>query len=181
MGLKDGSIHLLSIKNGYRHVAVCRGHTSQIKNIDFSLDGKVLKSSDGARELLFWDVTTGQQLTNSNYYREAPWNTFSCIYGWGLQGIFNRYDGDKAIAPDSEINCVARSPDGLILACAGSQTVVKIFQYPVISDAIPSGLFGGHTSPVLDVAFCGPDEFLTLISAGGNDSCIFVWDVVYDS
>ena len=143
-----------------------------------------MKSSDGSRELLFCDVNTGQQLTNSNYYREQQWDTFSCIYGWGLQGIFNRYDGEKLIQPDSEINCVGRSPDGLVIACAGSHTVqsaIKLFQYPAIGDAIPSGQCGGHTSPVLDIAFTGPDDYLTLISAGGNDSSVFLWDVVYDS
>lgn len=184
VGLKDGTIHLLSTRNGYRHLAICRGHTSQIKNIDFSLDGKIIKSSDGSRELLFWDVNTGQQLTNSNYYREQQWSSFSCIYGWGLQGVFNRFDGEKLIQPDSEINCVGRSPDGLIVASAGSHTVqsaIKLFQYPAISDAIPSGQAGGHTSPVLDIAFTGPDDYLTLISAGGNDSCIFLWEVVYES
>jgi WD40 repeat protein len=183
VGLKDGTIHLLNIQNHYRHIAICRGHTSHIKNIDFSSDGKIIKSSDTARELLYWDVGSGQQITNSNLYKEIGWNTFSCIYGWPLQGIFNRFDGEKLIQPDSEINCVSRSPDGLIVACAGSHTVksaIKMFQYPAFSDAIPC-LFGGHTSPVLDLAFSGPDDSLTLVSAGGNDSCIFLWNVGYES
>jgi WD40 repeat protein len=181
IGSKDGSIHVLSITNNYRHVAVCRGTTSQIKNLDFSIDGKVIKSTDGSRELLFWDVHSGQQITNSTIYRELQWNSFSCIYGWSLQGIFNRHDGEKLIQPDSEINCISRSPDGLILACGGSHTVksaIKLFQYPTVPDSVPE-LYGGHTSPVLDVAFCGSDDNLHLISAGGNDSSVFLWDISY--
>jgi WD40 repeat protein len=181
VGSKDGSIHILSTTNNYRHVAVCRGTTSQIKNLDFSIDGKVIKSTDGSRELLFWDVHSGQQITNSTIYRELQWNSFSCIYGWSLQGIFNRHDGEKLIQPDSEINCISRSPDGLILACGGSHTVksaIKLFQYPTVPDSVPE-LYGGHTSPVLDVAFCGSDDNLHLISAGGNDSSVFLWDISY--
>jgi WD40 repeat protein len=182
VGSKDGFIHILSLLNGFKHVAVCRGHTSFIKNIDFSQDGRVIKSTDASRELLFWDVATGQRITNSAHYRELQWHTFTCIYGWSLQGIFNRFEGDRSAQPDSEINCLNRSPDGQLIACGGSHIIksaIKLFQYPAISDAIPS-LFGGHTSPVLDMVFTGRNDNITLISAGGNDSCVFLWDVISD-
>ncbi len=171
---------------GLRHIGVCKGHTSYIKNIDFSGDGRLLKTADAAKELLFWDVETAQRLTNAASYREAQWQSNSCIYGWGLQGIFNRWDPEKAVPPDSEINCVCRSMDGNLVAASGSHTVrsaIKLFTYPCLPDSVPF-IYGGHTSPVLDLQFVRSNHSfkgMNLVSAGGNDSCIFLWDVVTDS
>lgn len=184
VGCKDNFIHLLtSSGNGYRHMAVCKGHTSYIKNIDFAIDGRIIKTVDASKELLYWDVETGQRVTNNALYRDLEWYTHSCIYGWGMQGIFNRWDGEKILPPDSEINAVCRSIDGNLVACSGSHTVrsaIKLFTYPCLSDGVPSQ-HGGHTSPVLDLAFIRCPSSLknmNLVSAGGNDSCIFLWDVV---
>lgn len=108
------------------------------------------------------------------------WASFSCIYGWPLQGVFNRYEEDRLVSPDSEINCVARSFDGQCIAAAGTHTVaasIKLFAYPCLNDSIPF-FFGGHTSPVTDLAFVRSGSRVLVASAGGNDSCIFLWEVV---
>jgi WD40 repeat protein len=36
-------------------------------------------------------------------------------------------------------------------------------------------VYGGHTSPVLDVTFLPDDN--KVVSVGGNDATIFEWDV----
>jgi WD40 repeat protein len=184
VGGKDSFVHLLAIQsNGYRQIGLLKGHTSSIKNIDFSTDGRLLKTTDSSKELLFWDVDSLQRLTNATLYREASWQTNSCIYGWGLQGIFNRYDTDKVLPIDTEINCVCRSLDGNVVIASGSHTVrsaIKLFPYPCMADSVPV-CFGGHTSPVLDLQFVKSSHSykgMNLVSAGGNDSCLFLWDVV---
>lgn len=191
IGCKDNNIHLLSIAKGYRKVAICRGHTSSIKQLDFSNDGKIIKSNDiSSKELLFWDVETGQRIVNHLLYRDIAWSTFSCIYGWSLQGIFNRYHlgQEKFLPVENDVNCITKCP---IVMNNGSQQIVavsssltghssiKLFPYPVLPDAIPK-YYGGHTSPVADMAFVPMynGTQLYLITAGGNDSCIFIWDVL---
>jgi hypothetical protein len=81
-------------------------------------------------------------------------------------------------ATDGEINCADRSADARWLVSGGSHTVhnaIKLFNYPCLSDAVPS-LHGGHTSPVVDVKIVqGSDGTLEVASAGGNDSCVFQW------
>ena len=78
---------------------------------------------------------------------------------------------------------MCRSLDGNFVACSGSHTVrsaIKLFTYPCLPDGIPSQ-HGGHTSPVLDLAFIRSAtsmKGMNLVSAGGNDSCIFLCDIV---
>lgn len=179
VGCKDNLIHLLSCAAGYRNIGACRGHSSQVRNLDFSEDGSVLRSADASKELLYWDVESCQRITQPNAYRNHQWKSHSCIYGWGLQGIFNRVDGDKAAPTDSEINCVCRSQDGRIVVAAGSnilRSAIKAFDYPALASSQPTQC-GGHSSPVLDLAFIEGTQGTRLVSAGGNDSCLFLWDV----
>ena len=178
LGCKDNLIHVLSATSGYRHVALCRGHSSYIRNIDFSTDGLTIRSTDAAKELLHWDVMTGQRVTNPSNFRDLEWVTHSSVYHWAAQGIYNRWNGNNFGAPDSEINCAARTPDGRYLVAGGSHTghsALKLFNFPCLPNCIPS-LHGGHTSPVLDLSFITLNsKAYQLISVGGNDSCIFQW------
>jgi WD40 repeat protein len=191
---KDNLIHILSISNSirspffsFKHLSVCRGHTAVVRNIDFSIDGKTIQSVDAARELLYWDVASGQRLNVSLIprIRDLEWHTWTCIYGWPVQGIFTSSVsevGKPSIIGD--INCVCRSPDGLFLVTGGSQTVknvIKLFRFPCLMGSVPR-TSGGHTSPVLDIAFLqmqAPTEEkkYDVVSAGGNDCCIFQWSV----
>ena len=235
LGCKDNLIHVLSVHQHYRHAAVCRGHSSFIRSIDFSLDCRIIQAADAARELLYWDTSTGHQVTHAADFKDEEWSTWSAIYGWPVQGVLNG-DMSKAVVNgadngspshshitsntshsshtdkghnsqrsvpvhsmpsyslDGEINCVSRSPDGALLVAGGSHTVnkaIKLFNYPCLAHCSPS-LHGGHTSPVLDVAFTRYDASKAkvkdssgddrnrahVISVGGNDCCVFVWNVV---
>lgn len=191
LGCKDNLIHLLRIHGdhelvgntvSFKHLSICRGHSSCIRNLDFSVDGKILQSTDGARELFHWDVATGARLLNPSDYRNVEWASFTCLYGWHVQGIFNCREGQQSL--DADVNCVSRCPDGSIIAVGTSQTVqnaIKLFDFPCLPKAIPS-VHGGHTSPVLDVAFVlsGDSDrgLYELLSSGGNDSCVFQWTVI---
>lgn len=175
VGCRDNLIHLLSVVDGYHRRAICRGHSSYIKNIDFSADGRILQSTDAVRELLYWDVATGKKIHHPSKIRDTPWYTWTCCYGWPVQGIFNGVQGTSI---DSDMNAVCRSHNGGLLVAGGSSTVnsaVKLFRYPCVGKAIPS-LHGGHTSPVLDVCFLANDK--DVVSVGGNDASILVWAVV---
>ena len=185
LGCKDNLLHILSVSNSYRHVAVCRGHTSFIKNIDFSADGSILQSTDAARELLHWNAQSGQQIKNAKDFRNVRWATWTSLFGWPVQGILNGDNGAATL--DGEMNCVTRSRDGQLVVAGGSHTVnkaIKLFTFPCLGNAVPS-LHGGHTSPVLDVAFTSgmsnaqnKADAVHVLSAGGNDCCVFVWTIV---
>ena len=61
-GGRDGDISLHSVAKGYKRVARCRGHSSYIRHVDWSVDGTVLQSCCGAYELLYWNAATGKQV-----------------------------------------------------------------------------------------------------------------------
>ena len=175
---RDNLIHLLSSANGYRRAAVCRGHSAYIKNLDFSVDGRVLRASDSVRELLFWEVASGKQIANAAFTRDVKWSTCKAALGWGVQGVFN---GPAGVAVDGDINAVCCSHRGtLLVAGSSSNTVtsgVKLFRYPCVATAVPS-LHGGHTAPVLDAAFLSNDNAIVTVSA--SDAAIFCWSVLHE-
>lgn len=125
---------------------------------------------------------------NPNVYRDLDWNTNNAIYGWALQGIYNRLpitvNGNSvSVPPDSDVNCISRlsTTDLMLVAVAGMHTTesaIKLFRYPTLADSFPCTVAGGHTSPVTDMAFISLHSGPVLASLGGNDCCVFLWDVV---
>ena len=93
LACKDNLVHLLSVLSGYKHTAVCRGHSSHVRAIDFSADGAMLQTADATRELMHWEIVTGRRLLNSAQFRDAVWSTYNCMYGWSVQGVFNNSEG----------------------------------------------------------------------------------------
>jgi WD40 repeat protein len=105
VGSRDRLIHILSVTNGYKRIAVCKGHGSYVTNIDFSTSGLFMQSNDAVREILFWDVTTGKSISQSSKCREIVWSTWTCVYGWPCQGVHN---GASGSIEDGDINAVVR-------------------------------------------------------------------------
>jgi WD40 repeat protein len=171
VGCKDGSIHILSVESNYRRVGVCKGHTSQVKNIDFSSDGRFIKSTDSSRYLLHWEVATGGRFNNIALIRTLEWESFTCLYGWGLQGVFNTSVEGQT---EQDVNCIAKMVDSrFVLAASGHSSIIKKFRYPCLSDAIPEAIYG-HSAPVLDMI---ANSLNQLITVGGQDCVVIVWEI----
>ena len=62
IGSRDLLVHLLSVEMEYKRVATCRGSSTPVIRMDFSVDGTILQTNDLAREILFWEVATGRQV-----------------------------------------------------------------------------------------------------------------------
>ena len=78
-------------------------HSSYITHLDWSTDSSSLHSNCGAYELLFWDATSGKQLTSgATQFRDEEWATWTCVLGWPVQGIW------PAEADGTDINYVDR-------------------------------------------------------------------------
>ena len=108
-----------------------------------------------------------------------------------LQKIIGIHNGQSGVLEDGDINAVARSKNRSLMVCGGSNTIdssVKLFRFPTLPNSLPN-VYGGHTSPVLDVAFGGkydPEESDVvgtdvLFTVGGNDMCIFQWRIEGDN
>jgi echinoderm microtubule-associated protein-like 1/2 len=153
---------------------VLKGHTSHIKELDFSRDSKFIKASDTSRDLLYWSVETFKKVSNLSLVKSVQWATFTCQYGWGLQGIHNTATLNNG---DQDVSCIARAEDKSILCVAlnsQNSTGLKVFRYPCLGDAVPD-VYPAHSSPVTDMVFTKSNK---LITAGGNDCTIIVWDII---
>jgi microtubule-associated protein-like 6 len=166
----DNKIYIFDRKT-YMRTAIMKGHSSYITHIDFSQNSKYLQSNSGDYELMFWDVRNGKQITSASSLRDKEWETWTCTIGWPVQGIW------PPEADGTDINSVDRSPDQQLLATADDFGKVKLFRYPAPQ---PKGsafrVSNGHSSHVTNVRFLQDGQ--TVISTGGNDRCIFHWDVV---
>ena len=64
---------LVSVQATFRFVKRLMGHASYITALDWSLDGRLLQSTDGGYELLYWDVQVRDIVSNQlSGRRSAP-------------------------------------------------------------------------------------------------------------
>lgn len=98
------SIYVLDVKNGYCRALRLAGHSSTIRSLDWSADGKYISSMDQAYESLIFDVSNGK--VPKDTLRDERWLTRTNVLGFAVMGIWPDYsDG-------TDINAADRSPCG---------------------------------------------------------------------
>lgn len=143
-------------------------HNAVVNHVDLSSDGRFMQSNCSGYELLFCDTTNGKQITSASEVKDVKWHTWTCTLGWPSQGIWaTGLDG-------SDINAVARSHTGHLLATSDDLSKINLYRYPCLDPKLAKFItFTGHSSHVMNVKWTCGDE--CLISAGGNDKCLFQW------
>ncbi|EQC41165.1 hypothetical protein SDRG_01142 [Saprolegnia diclina VS20] len=167
LGSHDNSIVLYDALNQYTKKHAFKKHSSFITRIDFSADSSYYQSTSGAYELLFADAKTGKQVTRASALKDEQWSSWTCPLGWPVQGIWPP-DSDG-----SDVNGVARSHAGTLLATGDDFGKVKLFRYPCAKKHAGFATLNGHSSHVTNVAWSTSDEYL--LSTGGGDRCLFLW------
>jgi WD40 repeat protein len=166
----DKEIHLLSVRNSYKRLGVCKGHTACARTLDFSCDGKVLQSTDENSELIFWDVAKAERITDAGSVRDTEWDSWSAPLGWHVQGVFNR--DREGLVKETLPPAVCRSHRGDLLATGG--VALKLFNFPCPPSAAPS-VYEGNTTRLTDVAFLPCDTGVIAVSSEG--SLVYHWTV----
>jgi WD40 repeat protein len=181
VGSADNVIDVYTCEDGnFSFKGRLKGHTSVPLKIDFSADEKFIQTASQSYELLFFNVETMTHHTKSHELKDENWASFTNILGWDVQGIWPKFsDG-------SDVNAVARSQSGKMLATAEDTGLVKVFQYPCVGGGLDKrGILSrrpdavratGHSEHVTEVAWGAGDQ--RLFSAGGGDLTIFQWKVV---
>lgn len=136
------------ILDGTSIPATAKIHTDWIYALDFSLDG-------------YWIATASKD------------GTLMLEGLYGYQGILTE-DLQTLIVDDSELTCVAFSPDGSTLAAGNEDQTIQMWQFSEWGlDTEFFGSLDGHTGWVWDVVF-SPDG-RTLASAS-SDRTVRLWD-----
>lgn len=148
-----------------------KGHNSYVTHLDWSIDNKLLQSTCGAYEILYWSAADGTQLLSKDDNTEADseWATLTCPFGFNVMGIWPHYsDG-------TDVNAVDVNPNAGLVATGDDFGKLKIFNYPCVSKDAPFSEGSGHSSHVMNVRFVRGSRCIT--TAGGCDTTIFLWDV----
>lgn len=124
VGGHDGRIRLYDVKSKFRKAKVIKKNTSSVTHIDFSADGQFLMTNSESRELLFFESASGKHISQCTNLKDTKWATWSCTYGWQVQGIF------PANSDGSDVNACSRSPDGNVLATGDDCGRVNLFRFP---------------------------------------------------
>lgn len=168
LGSHDNKIWLYETST-FHHKGTCSKHTSYITHFDFSADSIFIQSNCGGYELLFFDANTGEQQVSAPAMRDVEWATWTCVLGWGVQGIWPKF------ADGTDINAVCRSASGRELVTADDFGRVKLFRYPCVEKDSQYHEYVGHSSHVTNCRFTDGDHYV--ITCGGNDRCVIQWRV----
>ena len=166
VGSHDNNIYIYDANN-YTLLGKCTKHNSFIVSVDWSADGKYIRSVCGAHELLFFSGETYQQDTNgASNTKSVVWNTNRAKYGWLVDGIFpSGTDG-------THINSVEFSKDNSLIATGDDYGLVNLFRNPCRGGAKPISL-RGHSEHVVRVTFHRDDQYI--FSVGGYDQTLMQW------
>ncbi|XRB07249.1 echinoderm microtubule-associated protein-like [Pycnococcus provasolii] len=163
----DNFIDIYDTQRSYKRVGVCKGHSSYVTHVDWSVDSTFLQSSSGDLELMFWDIPSCDHVAFANAMRDVVWHTQTCTVGYTVQGIWPKYaDATDIVAAD-------RSKDHCVLAAIDDFGGLRLFRYPCDVGRGEYTFYTGHGNHASSVAFAFNDEFL--ITTGASDSCVMQW------
>lgn len=164
VGSHDNMIRVYSTSD-YSLLGCCKGHSSYIMAMDWSADGKWIRSNCGAYELLFFTMPDCTRDPSGRTNTKAvEWATKTIKFSWHVNGIYPKgQDG-------THINRVAGSPDGSLLCTGDDFTLMRIFRDPCVFGSNPRS-YRGHSEHVTNVIFHGD----YIMSTGGYDQTLIQW------
>jgi microtubule-associated protein-like 6 len=115
--------------------------------------------------LLYHSIDSGSQITNISSLRDVDWNTWTCVLGWPVQGIW------PACASGDDINSCDVDKTKKVIVTSDDYSKVKLFRYPSPVERAAYNQYNGHSSHVTTVRFMSNNKYV--ISTGGNDKSIF--------
>jgi len=168
-------------------------NTATMNTLAFSTDGKILASADSKAEIIFWDTVTGKilriihpEISSILSLAFSP-DGSSLAYGGVSQGndinlfIKNLDTGDFKsfnIRPlKNDVLSIAWSPDSKLLASAGRERIVRIWDVSNAKELLKFEKFDG---PAKSLAFSPNGQWL---ATGANDESlpfdknILMWDI----
>ncbi|XP_077993248.1 echinoderm microtubule-associated protein-like 6 [Glandiceps talaboti] len=169
VGSAEGTVDFYDLTQGQslQRAGYCKGIPSYVFQLDFSADSKYIEVGTGAYERLVYEVPAGNPVKDNNVISKITWDSWTSVLGQEVIGIWPR-NADKA-----DVNTAHLAHTCNALATGDDSGYVKLFEFPSPQKFAPHKKYVGHSAHVTNVRFTSNDRYL--ISAGGDDCCLFVW------
>ena len=143
--------------------------TSATTHLDWGNDNDRIVVNSLAFELKYISLGAKSVIkASSNVYEDDMWHTWTCLFGFPVQGIW------PPATTGYYVNYTCMSNNHKVIATGDDDSKVKLFRSPSVVEHADFKSYAGHSSHVPKVRFTPNDKFL--ISVGGNDKSVFIWE-----
>ena len=162
-------------------MALClRGHTSRRQppiNLLLPIHwvSRRLTCLVRAGEHLYHLASDGAPVRLPSQLRDAAFDSWTCIYGWPVQGCWPALSGDLDRDRTVDVAAADRARTTPLLANGDTAGTVRLVRYPCAQQARSRACAFHHVGPVARVCFTADDG--ALITIGRQDRAIVVWNV----
>lgn len=154
-----------------------RDNAVVLSHVDFSATGEYLMANaSNKREMVFFEMSSGVEITRIATLKDAEWATWTCPYGWPVQGV---WPSTQAKAYD--VSAVARSASGSVaplLVAGDTFGTVRLFRYPCVSNEALCQVARAACSPITAVQFSADNSLV--VACAQEEACVFQWRVEYE-
>jgi WD40 repeat protein len=170
VGSHDNNIYVYNVEKDYALIKCFSKHNSFVTSLDWSADGKYIRTICGAYEKLYFNVESlefdPQGLSNT---KGMDWATSTNKIGWNVEGIYpSGEDG-------SHINGVDTTSDNHLIATADDFGLVNIYRNPCLNLKHKARSYAGHSEHVVRSVFTKDGK--RLFTIGGYDKAVVQWKV----
>uniref|UniRef100_A0A3B3TPX9 EMAP like 6 n=1 Tax=Poecilia latipinna TaxID=48699 RepID=A0A3B3TPX9_9TELE len=166
VGSNDGLVDVYAVAQRYKKVGECSKSTSFITHLDWTVDGKILQSNDGAGERLFYRMPMGKPITNEEV-KGQRWASWSSVLGSEVSGIWPKY------SDSTTVNAVDANLSAGVLVSGDDLGLVKLYRFPCLRKGAKFKKYLGHSAHVTNVRWSS--DLQSVLTTGGADHALFQW------
>ncbi|XP_068183951.1 echinoderm microtubule-associated protein-like 6 isoform X2 [Antennarius striatus] len=173
VGSNDGLVDVYAVAQRYKKVGECSASSSFLTHLDWSLDGSVLQTNDGAGERLFYRMPMGKPVVNKEEVKGQVWASWSGVLGPEVSGIWPKYSNLTGI------NAVDANRAAAVVATGDDVGLVKLYRFPCLRKGAKFKKYVGHSAHVTNVRWS--HDLQWVLTTGGADHALFQWRFLPDS